>query len=61
MGWSELLSFFCTATETARDVSEKMVHEPIGSLSTQPLEHLMLAPEKWLEDNMAITLKNICV
>ena len=48
---------FCATTKTARNIAEEMVHDPMGSLPIHPLEHLILPPEKWLEENMAITCK----
>jgi hypothetical protein len=32
MGWVELPSYFCTATETARDVSTEYIDMPVGML-----------------------------
>ena len=46
MGWCESPSFFCAATETARDIAEDYAAEPQGSLNTHPLEDLMLPPGK---------------
>lgn len=38
MGWVKSPPYFCSATETARDVGDERMHEPIGSLPTHPLE-----------------------
>ena len=39
MEWSESPSFFCAATETARDVVEDFATKPRGSLKPYPLEN----------------------
>ena len=44
MGWALSPPFFCAASETARDVSEQLVHEPVGTLPEHPLE-AMTMPE----------------
>ena len=46
MGWAESLSFFCAATETARDIAEDLAKETMGSLSMHELENYMLPPAK---------------
>ena len=38
MGWSESPPYFCTATETARDIAEVNASRAIGSLKQHPLE-----------------------
>ena len=38
MGWSLSPSFFCNASETARDVAGSYVRKPVGSLPEHPLE-----------------------
>lgn len=54
MGWMESPSFFCAATETARDLAEQLVNKPIGSLQAHPLEDLMLPPSDWPDDNLDV-------
>ena len=46
MGWSESPAFFCTATETARDVAVKKI-APTTPLPPHPLEHWMLPVNGW--------------
>jgi hypothetical protein len=38
MGWAELPPYFCTATETARDVSTEYINMDMGSLPTHKFE-----------------------
>jgi hypothetical protein len=52
MGWCDSPAFFCAASETARDITEDLAKQPIGSLPAHPLEHLMLRPADWPEDSM---------
>jgi len=52
MGWTESPSFFCSVTETARDMAEVLTHEPLGSLPPRPLETHMLPPALWPESNL---------
>ena len=40
MGWVESMCVFCTASETARDVAEILMHTPI--LKLHPLEHIIV-------------------
>ena len=42
MGWAESPSFFCTATETGRDVIERLFNSNMDNLPSHPSEHLML-------------------
>ena len=42
MGWLESPPYFCAATETARDVAERLTQLPPGTLPAHPLEHHML-------------------
>jgi hypothetical protein len=42
MGWKHSPPFFCAASETGRDVAQRLVQQPIGTLPTHPLEHLMM-------------------
>ena len=46
MGWALSSPFFCAVSETARDASEQLVHEPVpvGTLPEYPLE-AMTMPE----------------
>jgi hypothetical protein len=37
MGWIELLPYFCTASETARDVASQYAELPVGDLQSHPL------------------------
>jgi len=46
MGWCESPPFFCSATETARDVAQQMINDTTTALPEHPLECLCLpAPE----------------
>ena len=38
MGWVESPPYFCTATETARDVNTKYINTEVGSLPTHKFE-----------------------
>ncbi len=40
MGWVESPGYFCTASETARDVADSYVRTPIGSLGSHKFLHL---------------------
>ena len=42
MGWALSPPFFCAAPETARDVGEQLVHEPVGTLPEHPLEAMKM-------------------
>ena len=42
MGWSESPAFFCSATETARDVADERIAEPIGSVLPHELEDMTI-------------------
>ena len=55
MGWTESPPFFCSATETARDVADELIKEPLGSLAPHPLEHHMLPPAMWPEHKLGAT------
>lgn len=55
MGWCESPPFFCSASETARDVADEMRHQPLGSHPRHPLEEWMLPPDQWPEDTLADT------
>ena len=44
MGWALSPPFFCAASETARDIGEQLVREPVGTLPEHPLE-AMTMPE----------------
>ena len=44
MGWTLSPPFSCAESETAREVSEQLVHEPVGTLTEHPLE-AMIMPE----------------
>ena len=43
MGWAESPAYFCSASETARDVSETLLHLPIGSFPAHKLEELTMS------------------
>jgi hypothetical protein len=45
MGWALSPPFFCAASETARDVSEQLAHEPVGTLPEHPLEDMTMPEE----------------
>lgn len=57
MGWTESPDFFCSASETVRDVAEDLRAEPQGSLSPHPLEEFMLPPDQWPEEDLGGTCK----
>ena len=42
MGWCQSASYFCAASETARDVSATLANQPPGSLPAHPLEEYLL-------------------
>jgi len=42
MGWCELPAFFCTATETVRNITQELIEQPITPLPEHLLEHLCL-------------------
>ena len=44
MGWALSPHFFCAASETARDVAESYVAEPVGALPPHPLEDMTMPP-----------------
>ena len=48
MGWASSPPFFCAASETARDVCEQLVHEPVGTLPRHPLEDLTMPVREML-------------
>ena len=47
MVWTESPSFFCTASETARDNADERYGEEKGSLPENTLENLMMPPKDW--------------
>jgi hypothetical protein len=49
MGWCDSPAYFCAASETARDVTEDLAAEPVGSLPVHPLESMLLHPAEWPE------------
>jgi hypothetical protein len=52
MGWHDSPAYFCAASETARDVGKKLATStPIGSLPPHPLEHWLIHPNEWPDDN----------
>ena len=52
MGWCDSPAYFCAASETARDVAEKLTTTPVGSLDQHPLEHYLVPPDKWPEQEI---------
>ena len=46
MGWCESASYFCTASETSRDISDTLALTPIRSLPPHPLEHHLVPPDE---------------
>ena len=42
MGWAESPGYFCMASETARDVSDRLAQLPISSLPAHASKHLTL-------------------
>ena len=51
MGWAESPPFFCTATETARDVGQALIDDGV-ELPRHPLEHRTLRPQEWSDDEI---------
>jgi hypothetical protein len=49
MGWCNSPAYFCAASETARDVGEKLATSTpsIGSLPPHSLEHWLIHPNEW--------------
>lgn len=46
MGWRDSSAYFCAASETARDVGEKLVTSTlVGFLPPHPLEHWLIGPK----------------
>ncbi len=45
MGWALSPPILCAASETARDVGEHLVQEPVGTLPEHPLEELTMPEE----------------
>ena len=41
MGWIESPPYFCTVSETGRDVAEKYINTPVGSLAQHKFVKLM--------------------
>ena len=46
MGWTESPPFFCSVTETARDVAETIINSGI-KVKKHPLEHYCVPPKDW--------------
>jgi hypothetical protein len=67
MGWCDSPSYFCAASEMARDVAETLATQPMGSLPTHPLEGYLVPPSEWTEDTLHslaaafINLMEVCV
>ena len=57
MGWGMVRQprVLLAASETAREVTEKLADEPEGSLPEHPLEALLIRPQDWPEDNLEMT------
>ena len=53
MEWFESPPFFCAATETEIEVTEKYLQQPPECLKSHPLEDYMLPPDKWTDDKLA--------
>lgn len=51
MGWAESPPFFCTATETARDVGQTLIDEGV-ELPPHPFEHRTIQPQEWDEEEI---------
>ena len=51
MGWAESPPFFCTASETARDVAQALIDDGVP-LPRHPLEHKTLHPRDWTDDTV---------
>ena len=56
MGWAESPPYFCAASETARDVTEKLAHRP--SLPPHELEDITLAKVIQDDDELSIASNN---
>ena len=52
MGWCDSPAYFCAASETARDVAETLTNTEIGSLEQHPLEHYLIPPMQWPEQDL---------
>jgi hypothetical protein len=52
MGWCDSPSYFCAASETARDVAETLAGQPMGTLKSHPLERYLVPPSQWPEDTL---------
>ena len=50
MGWCRSASYFCAASETARDVSQALAEQKPGTLPEHPLESFLLPPTLQLAD-----------
>ena len=44
MEWCQSASYFCAASETARNVSKTLAEQPTGSLPAHPLKEFLLPP-----------------
>jgi hypothetical protein len=58
MGWCDSPSFFCAASETARDVADQLANKPIGTLNQHPLKHMLMPPQDWPDDTIEDTCKS---
>ena len=58
MGWTESPPFFCSATETARDIAEKLINEGTD-IQPHPLESMCLPPQNWNNDESGRNCENL--
>ena len=58
MGWTESPPFFCSATETARDIAEMLINEE-KSVDPCPLKSLCVPPHKWKDENVGKNCENL--
>jgi hypothetical protein len=52
MGWCDSPAYFCAASEMARDIAKMLTKAPLGSLDQHPLEHYLVPPEKWPDEDI---------
>lgn len=56
MGWGESPAYFCTASETARDVGEQLTQLPIGTFPSHEMEEITMADYKNEMAQLPLTL-----
>ena len=58
VGWTESPPFFCSATETARDIAEKLINEGTD-IQPHPLESMCLPPKNGNNDESGRNCENL--